>query len=209
MADKHTIGVDLSHHVRKGAGEPGDADAGRGASAAKDAGRLVHTITPMAVDEAQAFGIKDEERRRYVRLDKGKVNILPPSRSARWFELVGQPLGNGTEIYPAGDDVQAIKPWTPPKVGEGITPAVMNAILDDIDTGPSEGHRYTNANSGERQAWHVVQSHCPDKTERQCRDLIKKWVGDKVLTVKPYKGPGMYHAGNGLNVNPAKRPKAA
>jgi hypothetical protein len=52
------------HHCRQlsprnGAGtEPGDADRGRGASALKDAARLVYTLNVMTKDEAKGFGIR-------------------------------------------------------------------------------------------------------------------------------------------------------
>jgi RecA-family ATPase len=56
LAAKHNIAVALAHHARKGAGEPGDADRMRGASATKDAGRLSRTVTVMARDEGKRSG---------------------------------------------------------------------------------------------------------------------------------------------------------
>ena len=44
----------------------------------KDAVRLVYTLTPMSVEEAQAFGVNDEQRRLLIRMDSGKVNITTP-----------------------------------------------------------------------------------------------------------------------------------
>jgi hypothetical protein len=43
----------------------------------------------MSEDEDKAFGIDPEQRQSYVRLDKGKVNLAPPARTAVWFKLVG------------------------------------------------------------------------------------------------------------------------
>jgi hypothetical protein len=106
---------------------PGDADSGRGASAAKDAGRLVYTLTRMSEEEAKSFGIKPEDRPLYVRLDSGKVNTAPPSRGATWFKLVGVPLGNGNEEYPNGDEVQTLIPWNPPETWEGLSSVQLNA----------------------------------------------------------------------------------
>src|SRR5262249_57284621 len=45
LAIEHDIAVDAPHHTKKGQLTPGDADSGRGASAARDAGRLVYTLT--------------------------------------------------------------------------------------------------------------------------------------------------------------------
>lgn len=107
--------VDLPHHTSKGiAATAGDANRGRGATAMKDAARLVFTLTPMTTDEAEAFGVHEADRRFLVRLDSAKVNIAPPSREAKWFRLVGVPLANATPEYPHGDEVQTVEPWTPP-----------------------------------------------------------------------------------------------
>jgi RecA-family ATPase len=56
---RHDIAVGVLHHTRKGAADPGDADAGRGASALKNAARLVYTITGMT-DEAKLYNIAEE-----------------------------------------------------------------------------------------------------------------------------------------------------
>ena len=78
LADKHDIAVDAPHHTSKGTADPGNANRGRGASSMKDGGRLVYTLAPMSPEEAQAFGVKEEERRMLIRMDSGKVNIAPP-----------------------------------------------------------------------------------------------------------------------------------
>jgi RecA-family ATPase len=75
LAAKYNIAVDAPHHVSKGAADPGNADKARGASAMVDAARLVKTLTVMSADEAKVFGIKDEDRAQYIRVDNAKVNI--------------------------------------------------------------------------------------------------------------------------------------
>jgi RecA-family ATPase len=87
------VAVDIPQHTKKGLQTAGDADAGRGASSTRDAGRLFYSLTRMTEDEAKQFGIPAEQRALYVRLDSSKVNIAPPSggatmvqagRSAAW-----------------------------------------------------------------------------------------------------------------------------
>jgi RecA-family ATPase len=117
MAVEFNIAVDSPHHVHKGQLIPGDADSGRGSSGIRDAGRLVYTLAPMSVDEAQAFNISPEERCSYIRLDSAKVNIAARSTKATWFRIVGEPIGNATAEYPNGDTVQVVEPWTPPTLG--------------------------------------------------------------------------------------------
>ena len=89
--------VDLLHHERKGSTDAGDANRARGASSLKDAARLLYTLTPMSDEEREKFGLSEAERRSLVRVDSAKVNIAPPAAEARWFKIIGVPLGNGTE----------------------------------------------------------------------------------------------------------------
>ena len=62
LAIKHSIGIDAPHHTSKGLADPGNASRGRGASAMKDAARLVYTVSPMSPEEAQTLGISEAER---------------------------------------------------------------------------------------------------------------------------------------------------
>ena len=72
----------LQHRHRQPGAHPqgeiaaGDADARRGASAQRDAGRLDYTLTAMSEEEARQFGIGPDERKPYVRLDKAKANMV-------------------------------------------------------------------------------------------------------------------------------------
>ena len=66
-------------------------------------GRLVFTITSMSAEEASTFGIHENERREYVRIDKAKVNITKSSGPANWFRLISVDIGNGTDLYPRGE----------------------------------------------------------------------------------------------------------
>src|SRR5262249_42124422 len=56
LGREYDIAMDSPAHTRKGMVAAGDADARRGASAARDAGRLDYTLIPMSADEAKAFG---------------------------------------------------------------------------------------------------------------------------------------------------------
>jgi hypothetical protein len=200
------IAVDFLHHVKKGIPEPGNADAGRGASAAKDAGRLVYTLTPISKDEAALFNITEEAlRRSLVRMDSGKVNIVPSGLGEIWFRIVGVPLDNGTPEYPNGDNVQTVERWTLPNVFKTISTATANQILDSINQGAGEGQRYSPApQAKDRAAWPVVQNFCPDFTEKQCKHVIATWLKNGVLKSDEYDDPKFRHPRKGLFV--AERP---
>jgi hypothetical protein len=202
------VAVDIPQHTKKGLQTAGDADAGRGASSTRDAGRLFYSLTRMTEDEAKQFGIAAEQRALYVRLDSSKVNIAPPSGEATWFKLVGVQLGNETADYPAGDDVQTVERWYPPETWENVTSAQLNAALTDIDTGLPNGQRYSGASAakGERAAWLLIQTHAPDRTEPQCREIIRTWIKNGVLTETEYDDPIERKPRKGLSVCNAKRP---
>jgi hypothetical protein len=210
LAAKYDIAVDIPHHTRKGGSDPGDAERGRGASAAKDAARLVYTLTTMNSDEAQLFGVAEVDRHYFIRLDKAKVNIVPPARQAKWFRLVGVPLDNATKLYPSGDNVQTVEPWTPPELWADVDTTTLNAILTDIDAGLPDGNRFTDAPSAkDRAAWKIVVKRAPQKTETQARIMIKTWVRNGVLERYDYENPITRHKNTGLRVDDTKRPSPA
>jgi hypothetical protein len=207
LAIKHRIAVDVPHHMRKGAITAGDADAGRGAGAAKDAFRLVYTLTKMTQETAALFRLSEEERQITVRVDSAKVNIAPPS-DTRWYRLLSIDVGYCTDIYPEGDTVGVIEPWTPPDVFEGMTIAIMDLILDDIDREWQAGTPYSDHSAAKkRAAWKVVNKYAPAKNESQCREIIRVWVKNGVVIVDEYKDEERRDTAKGLRTNPEKRPR--
>lgn len=207
LGAKYDIAVDAPHHTSKGSVEPGNASRGRGASAMNNAARLVFTLATMNEDEAEKFGISEEDRKSYIRMDSGKVNITPPLSAARWFRLVGVKLGNASEQYPNGDDVQTVEPWKPPKTWEGLTDDLLNRMLTDIDAGMPDGNRYSDANAADdRAAWKVVCKHAPTKSEAQAREVIKTWIENNVLYRDSYENPKSRKKERGLYLDATKRP---
>ncbi len=206
LSAKYNIAVDVPHHMAKGEADPGNANKGRGASAMKDAGRLVYTLTTMSIDEAKAFGIEEDRRREYVRMDSAKVNITKSLGTAKWFHLIGVRLGNATEMYPNGDEVQTVEPWKPPETWGDLSGDLLNKILTVIGDGLPDGNRYSDSPKTDRAAWSVIQEHAPHKTESQCREIIKTWVRNGVLEKHDYDSPTTFKKVKGLKVNDAKRP---
>jgi hypothetical protein len=139
LAVRYNVAVDVPHHASKGPADPGNANRGRGASAMKDAARLVYTLSPMTPEEGQALSLSEAERRRLIRMDSAKVNIAPPMTEAKWFRLIGVNIGNGADIYPNGDEVQTVEPWAPPDTFAGTSTLMLNQILNDIEAGLDQG----------------------------------------------------------------------
>jgi AAA domain len=207
LAAKHNVAVDAPHHTSKGQAEPGNADRGRGASAMKDGGRLIYTLTAMSPEEAEAFTISEDERRRFVRMDSAKVNITPFMGTAKWFKLVGVRLGNATELYPNGDEVQTVEPWKPPETWADLSDDLINRILSEIDEGLADGSRYSDApNAKKRAAWKVVLKHATAKSEHQAREIVRTWVETGLLVTEEYYDDKRGETALGLKVDPTKRP---
>lgn len=207
LAAKYNIAVDVPHHTSKGAGDPGNAHRGRGASALIDAVRLAYTLTQMSVQEAQTFSIPEEERRQYVRLDRAKTNLVPLSGAATWFKLVGVRLGNATEMYPNGDEVQTVELWSPPNTWADLNDGLLNRILTKIHNGMEDGTFYTAApNASTRAAWRVICEFAPGKDEPQAREIIRTWIRNGLLIEFEYDNPASRKSAIGLRVDNTKRP---
>jgi hypothetical protein len=207
LAIEFDIAVDAPHHTHKGMLTAGDADNGRGASGIRDAGRLVYTLVRMNSEEAAAFAVPEAERQAYVRIDSAKANLVPPATAATWFKLVNVRLENGTAEYPNGDEVQTVIPWSPPDTWANLSTDTLNSALSEIDTGMGNGQRYSDANAArERAAWQVVNRHCPDRTEAQCKEIVKTWVKNGVLCREEYDDPVKREPRLGLRLDPSKRP---
>jgi hypothetical protein len=207
LQTEYDIAVDAPHHTSKGPPEPGNAGRGRGASSMTNAMRLVYTLTPMSPEEAKAFNIEESVRREYVRADSAKVNITRHLGAARWFHLVGIRLGNETDMYPNGDEVQTVEPWTPPETWGDLASHTLNQILTEIDAGLTDGNRYTDASvAGDREAWKVVVKHAAHKSEHQAREIIRTWVKNGVLLSNEYINPRTRKPVKGLRLEPTKRP---
>jgi hypothetical protein len=207
LSAKYKIAIDVPHHTSKGPADPGNASRARGASAMNNGGRLIYTLTTMSAEEAGAFAVSEDERKSYIRMDSGKVNITKPLGAAKWFRLVSVPLGNSTDMYPKGDEVQTVELWKPPDTWADLSVELLNRILTTIDGGLPDGNRYSDApNVMDRAAWKVVQEHAPNKTENQAREIIKTWVKNGVLVHDEYENPATRKLVKGLRVDPKKRP---
>lgn len=205
LTAKYNIAADTPHHVSKGQDDPGNANRGRGATALKDAARLVYTLTPMSSEEAEQLGVSEAERCRLIRMDRGKVNIVPRAGDAKWFRLVGVHLGNGNEKYPNGDEVQTVEPWLPPSVWKDFSVEVINMVLDDIQA--ANGKLSAHPNATNRAAWPLIISHAPHKTEKQAKEIVKAWLKTGLLYQDNYRDEERCETVKGLYVNNGKRPQ--
>jgi hypothetical protein len=95
--------VMLVHHTAKpplaaSDGHAGNMNTARGASALTGVARIVQTLFSMSSKDAELFGIAEEERHLYVRLDDAKANVGLVGNKARWFRREGVEIANGDEV---------------------------------------------------------------------------------------------------------------
>src|SRR4029077_17100521 len=98
--------------------------------------------------------------------------------------------------YPTGDHVRAAEVWNPPETWAGLSNAALNAALDEIERGvlnedgQPNGQRYSAASGAKaRAAWKVVQKHCPEKSESQCREIVVTWGKNGLVYDEEYEDP--------------------
>jgi hypothetical protein len=135
VARRCNVAVILVHHTKKYAHDmAGDVDAARGASALIGVARIVSTLFGMSKTEAQAMGVKEEDRHDYLRYDDAKANLNKKSPFAKWFKKISITLDNARGDIP-GDEVGALEPWTPPGLMDGITDVDITNFMHRVDQG--------------------------------------------------------------------------
>ena len=187
-------------HFRKGGGENGARDAFRGGGSLIDGARLARTLTPMAQSDAEPYGIKPEDAFRYVCVQDAKANLAPKD-TASWFQLISIELGNTqvNPLYPAGDNVQAAKYWSPlAGAAQGIEPDTLRAIFaklrdevpdaTDKDGKPQPGWFYSIEDRAKFPAA-LALVEVTGKSLKEAKVIVKRWQDDKLLTSVPYTTP--------------------
>ena len=163
----------------------------------------------MSEAEAEQFGIQDDDRLGYVRLDDAKRNMAPAAK-ARWFHLRSVKLGNTFDpTYPNGDSVGAIVRWQPPDDELATAPNTeLNAALDAIRDGPEPGVLYTASKRGrssDRWCGHVL-CQMFDTSEKQAAKMVDAWLKSGTLNVTEYRHPKFRKNVPGVTVNDTLRP---
>ena len=159
LAVRTGAAVVLIHHTKKrGSGNSdgyvGDMEGGRGASSLAGVARIILTVYGMSEKDAEAYGVPDSERHRYVRMDDSKSNMHLIDNVPRWFKKVGVELANGDEVgvletvelIPQSEKIEVatldtVQQFIEEKNGEATLNAVATAIQEDDITGKGESIR--------------------------------------------------------------------
>lgn len=137
IARETDCSIILVHHSRKLAGQQVDAEAARGASALGNAARTVLVLNGMEKGEAVRFGIGEEDRRNYFRVNNDKSNRAPAGKSD-WYRRISVPLRNGGPE--GGDSVVVVEQWTPPEISTIFDCDVRRQIQAEIASGEWRAH---------------------------------------------------------------------
>lgn len=93
----------LIHHTAKppqgsSDGHAGNMNTARGASALIGVSRVILTLYGMSKKDAEMYGIPENERHKWARLDDAKANLSLASPEAMWYLRVGVEIANKDEV---------------------------------------------------------------------------------------------------------------
>ncbi len=199
IAEATNCGIVLVHHTKKGA-IAGDIDSLRGGSTQGGGARAAFTLTAMSPEEAAKLGIKEEHRRAYVRIDDAKQNMAPSFTKAEWMRLSSYNLGNATEDYPRGDEVQVATAWSPPGLWEGAEPDVGEEILNRIEDGLGDGERFSHRIQDKERWAGMVMVDEFGRSPQQAKEILDGWLAAGVVEVREYASKAQRKTRKGLFV---------
>jgi hypothetical protein len=175
IAERTGAAIALTHHIRKpsfGQNEATVADA-RGATALINKVRLSRVFNVMTTQLAIAAQIKEEDRRRYFRVDSGKANIAPPEK-ATWFKIVAVACKNG-------EDTPTVVSWKYPNVFDQVSVEMVNRIR----TIAAEGKYRKDSRSDKwigRPVAEMLDLDLEDEADQaQVKKILKTWFANGVL----------------------------
>jgi hypothetical protein len=193
-----TRSVQLVHHPRKlAAGEVNTTvDDGRGASAVLAAVRLARTFNFMTTAEASKLGISEDDRRKHVRIDNGKVSPGPLGK-AFWVKIA-------VETLPNGEDVAVASRWVPPDPFEGVTAADVDWVRELVRSksdyrADNRSKQWIGIPLAEHLGWDLSNLKNDQDKRKQAESrqnkaklsrLISTWIGNGVLAEDERQDPG-------------------
>ena len=193
LAQRLGIAVLILHHDRKGNNAPGDMDRMRGASAITGAVRVMLTLTPMSLEEADKFGIPPEERRRHFRIDGAKSNYAL-AQEAEWWKLAGHELDNG-------ETVAACRPWQPPSALADMSLAMAVDIVGAIHRGLSGFAYAARKQAGPDWAGKLMTGEKYRMTDGQAAAALASWTASGLLIEGEQPSPRRGHSRRAYTVN--------
>ena len=103
VAVQSNVAMLLPHHTSKpgaggGHGRAGNVDVSRGASAITNKARITMTMFPATDQDREVYGISEDDRHKFVRMDDAKMNLTIASSQSVWFRKQPVRLINGDDV---------------------------------------------------------------------------------------------------------------
>jgi hypothetical protein len=182
IAAKTNIAIDLAHHIKKTGGAEATIEDARGASSLNDATRAGRVLNRMSESDGKKAGVANHREYFSISAD-GKGNMTAPAEGRDWYRIVAVNLGNGTELYPKGDDVGVVTKWEWPDPLAGVTGGDFENAAREIRAGKWR-------ESSQAKDWvgiPIAKALClnvDDKADKaKVGALIKIWIGKGSLVV--------------------------
>jgi hypothetical protein len=172
------------HHLRKGS--TGAADDLMGAVSLRATFRACRILRRMTEEEAEKLSLSRRQAWRHTRVSGSKENYAPPAELATWYRFESVALGNPSERYPDGDNVQVTTTWTPPSPFEGISLQTIKEIFERIRCGPGNGEFYSPDRRSKRWAGDVIVT-AADKSADDAARVMRAWIDNGVLIKDEYE----------------------
>ena len=132
LAARRDIGIVIAHHSAKGR-DLSSAEASMGAASLVNLARICLSLEALSEADAVKVGIAPWQAKTVFRLLKTKQNLSPPSSADRFFRLVSVQLNNAEPpIYPHGDEVAVVEPFTPNPAAAAYPTAMIQDVLTAI-----------------------------------------------------------------------------
>ena len=182
----------LLHHETK-SGEGTALQRARGSGAIGGAIRLLWSLRPMSAEEAQEYGIADDMRDLYLRLETGKSQYARRAPN-RWLVTEDAELANG-------DSAHRLVPWTPPSAD--MTPEMIVTALACVRNGFG-GEPLSPGNRSEAYWRTAFQAAGIPRSVHQ--KLLDKLMAEGSVTYRPWHDPGERKARKRLYASGTKIP---
>lgn len=137
VAQRANCAVILVHHDRKpdkadSEGHVGNMHSARGASSIAGVVRIMFTFHNMSIKDCKKYGIAEEQRNLYVRLDNAKANMTLAGGEPRWFKRIGEILGGTPDDPDSGESVGILAPIKLVSK-KGVEGTALYDLINDIE----------------------------------------------------------------------------
>jgi hypothetical protein len=132
LAQEANVAVLVSHHTKKPAAASsasfaGDPDSARGASAIVYAARISLTLHGASRDDCDLYGIDEDQRSHYVRLDDAKMNYSLMRDRPQWLKR------ESVQVY-QGDVVGVLIPFDAQESRKGARKVMARVLHAEMTT---------------------------------------------------------------------------